>query len=85
MIQFKWDELKNEWLKVNRGISFEEIIESKFLDITDGVRENQQIILFEYERYVWATPCIVNENEVILKTIYPSRKYTKIYRKGFLP
>ena len=80
----KWDELKNEWLKVNRGVGFEELILSRYLKTRNSKKQGQQIMLFEYKDYVWAVPCLIREHETILKTLYPSRKYDKLYRKGLL-
>ena len=31
------------------------------------------------ENYIYLCPFIENDNEIFLKTIYPSRKLTKIY------
>ena len=36
-------------------------------------------IIDTIENYIYLVPYIENENEIFLKTIYPSRKFTKIY------
>jgi hypothetical protein len=38
-------------------------------------------LLFEYKNYVWLVPFVQNGDEMFLKTLYPSRKYTKVYKK----
>jgi len=38
-------------------------------------------MLFEYKGYIWVVPFVKANGEIFLKTLYPSRKYTKIYRK----
>lgn len=88
---FNWNDEKNEILKRTRNISFEEIV----IAIEDGCivdtvkhsdadrYQNQLIYLIDYRDYIWAVPHVVDrENgEVFLKTIYPSRKLTKRYRR----
>jgi len=84
-----WDDGKNEWLLINRGISFEEIAEiilnKKYLELLENpTRENQQYFILEIRNYTWVVPFIINEKEqIILKTAFPSRKFHKKYgRKG---
>ena len=84
-----WDDGKNEWLLINRGISFEEIAEiilnKKYLELLENpTRENQQYFMLEIRNYTWVVPFIINEKEqIILKTAFPSRKFHKKYgRKG---
>ena len=38
-------------------------------------------MLFEYKGYIWVVPFVKSSEEMFLKTLYPSRKYTTIYRK----
>jgi hypothetical protein len=68
-------------LKYQRGVSFEEMIRHRVIAIVDHPqRPDQRKILFEYEGYVWVAPCVFHEDGVFLKTLYPCRKYTKLYR-----
>ena len=84
MKYLNWSLEKNELLKAERGISFEEIallIESGNIL---GVEENpgypnQKIYVLEIENYAYIVPFVESENEIILKTAFPSRKYTKRY------
>ena len=77
--------MKNERLKRVRGASFEDIVGAKFVRIKKHPqRENQNIMLFEYRNYIWVVPYVENESYIFLKTLYPSRKYTKIYKEGGL-
>ncbi len=83
MKEFRWDEDKNEILKKERGVSFEDILDSKFLGAEKHHKRKNQIVLkFEYKKYIWIIPCIVEEKYIFLKTLYPSRKYTKNYNKN---
>ncbi|MGB5618745.1 MAG: toxin [Desulfobacterales bacterium] len=71
-------------MKAKRGISFEEIsylIESgHILGIEENPgRPNQKIYIVEIESYAVIVPFVERDNEVFLKTAFPSRKYTKRY------
>jgi len=84
---FNWNEEKNRQLKEKRKISFEEIVlcisEGKVITVLEHPNKKkhpgQYIYLVEYRNYVFAVPYIINEkeNEIFLKTIYPSREYTR--------
>ena len=83
MKAIRWDPLKNERLKKTRGVSFEEISGAKMVDIKDHPsRANQKIMLFDHRGYIWLVPFVETDEEIFLKTVYPSRQYTKIYRRG---
>ena len=82
---------KNEILKVQRDISFEDVIlalESGYLldDITHPNEEkylNQNIfvILIQIKDYVYLIPYVEDDTSIFLKTIIPSRKMNKKYNK----
>ena len=81
MKELRWNLLKNERLIKTRGVSFDELVNSKLINILQHpIRENQKIMLFEYKKYVWVVPFVEEENYYFLKTLYPSRKYTKIFK-----
>ena len=68
-----------------RGVSFEEILKGKVLAIKEHpVRTHQGMILIHFKGYVWVVPFVETGEEIFLKTLYPSRKYTKRYREGGL-
>jgi hypothetical protein len=82
MKPYKWDEQKNKQLKEVRGVSFEEILNSKFIGAEKHPkRENQIVLLFEYEDYIWVVPSVIEDEFIFLKTLFPSRKLTKKYLK----
>ena len=82
MKDVRWNLLKNERLKKTRGVSFEEIVNSKLIAVLKHPsRENQNIMLYEYKNYVWIVPYVEENEYYFLKTIFPSRKYTKIYKE----
>ncbi len=82
-----WNREKNEWLRKNRGICFEDIlfyINNDFL-IDDVKHPNQEkysgqrIMVFNIEEYIYLVPYTESEDEIFFKTIIPSRKATKNY------
>ena len=79
---------KNELLKQNRGIGFEEIISAidsgKVLDVYDHPDQvnypGQKIYVVEALNYVYLVPFVRNDEGLFLKTIIPSRKAKKMYK-----
>jgi hypothetical protein len=86
MSDIRWNLLKSERLKKTRGASFEDILQGKLIAVKrHPSRDGQNIMIFEYKRYVWIVPYIREENgDIFLKTLFPSRKYTKMHREGKL-
>ena len=81
MKEFRWNEDKNKSLKEERGVSFEEILDSKVIGAErHPTRKNQMVLKFEYKKYIWIIPCVVEDKYIFLKTIFPSRKYTKTFK-----
>lgn len=80
-----WDEEKNIKLMMERNISFNEIaeiiIQKEYLDILGKPNEKDQLIfIINLQDYIYAVPFIIDENDnIILKTAFPSRKFNKIY------
>lgn len=87
---FSWNEEKNELLKAERQISFEDVvfyIEQGFLlDVLEHPNQEkykgQKIFVVEIEEYAYLVPFLEDEREIFLKTIIPSRKATRKYLKG---
>ena len=87
MITYNWNKNKNLLLKENRNISFEQIImHIESGDLIDIVKhsniqkyENQKVLVLNIRGYIYIVPFIENDNEWFLKTIIPSRKFTKKY------
>ena len=85
MRDLRWNLLKSERLKRARGASFEEIIQAKLIAVKRHPKKtHQNVLLFEYKGYIWVVPYVSSGEEVFLKTLYPSRKYTKLYKRGEL-
>ena len=83
--EIRWSLVKNEKLKKTRGASFEDLINSKLIKIMKNPkRDNQNIMLFEYKNYIWIVPFVEENDYYFLKTLFPSRKYTKIFKEGMI-
>ena len=79
----RWDPLKNAWLKRMRGVSFEEILRATLVTIEEHPkRPHQKLMLFELDGYIWTVPYVRTGDDVFLKTIFPSRMYTKKWIRG---
>ncbi|TRZ95532.1 toxin [bacterium] len=85
MKDIRWSQLKSERLKKTRGVSFEEIVSAGLVSIkAHPKRPDQNIMLFKLKGYIWIVPYVEEKDYIFLKTLYPSRKFTKLYRKGEL-
>jgi len=88
-MEFDFSEEKNDWLKENRGVSFDDVVDTVnnggLLDITDNKsrnHRNQELLVVLFNNYVYAAPFVINARGVyFLKTVYQSRKLTKKYLK----
>jgi uncharacterized DUF497 family protein len=84
---FTWDDTKNEKLKAERGIGFEEIVflieRGDLLEIVEHPKQEryprQQMFIVKREDYVYLVPFVEEESCFFLKTIIPSRKATREY------
>jgi hypothetical protein len=84
---FTWEDAKNEKLKADRGIGFEEVVflieRGHVLDILEHPNQKryggQRVFVVQRDDYVYLVPFIEDERWIFLKTIIPSRKATKQY------
>jgi hypothetical protein len=87
-VKYEWHPEKNEWLKDNRNISYEQIIFHlsqgdvwKTADHPDQKNyPDQKIYFVVIENYIYLVPHVIKKECIFLKTIIPSRKATKIYK-----
>jgi uncharacterized DUF497 family protein len=84
---FDWDNDKNEQLKRERGISFEQIV---FLILNDCILDilehpnkikyrDQKLYVIDVEDYAYVVPFEDSKGVRFLKTIFPSRRFTQKY------
>ncbi len=85
---FSWNEEKNALLKAERNITFEAILmalqEGNLLEIIPNPSQNypeQKCLVVNINHYAYLVPYIENDEGIFLKTIYPSRKYSKLLLK----
>jgi len=84
---YAWNEEKNNLLKRERGVSFEQIVtlvlEGDLLAIEEhSNRERypgQRIFVVRIDAYAYLVPFIEEGDDIFLKTIYPSRRATRQY------
>ena len=87
---FNWNSDKNQKLILDRGKSFEEVIFhiQKGGLLGDIVHPNvnehpgQRIFVACIDNYVYLIAYVEDDEEVFLKTIIPSRKFTRKYLGG---
>lgn len=90
MKYFSWSEEKDELLKEERQISFEDVVfyisQGFLLDVLEHPNQEkyqgQKVFVVEIDNYAYLFPFVEDEHEIFLKTIIPSRKATKKYLKG---
>ena len=88
-MKYDWNPEKNEWLKTHRNISFEQIIfhlrQGDVWRTADHPNQDkypeQRIYFVIVEEYIYLVPYIVEQDDIFLKTIIPSRKATRDYHK----
>lgn len=87
---YNWSAEKNHQLINERGKSFEEVI---FFMQNGGLLDevahpnrtnytNQRMFIVAIDDYAYLIPYVENDDEIFLKTIIPSRKFTKQYLRS---
>ena len=87
MKPYRWDQEKDEKLRVERGVSFVEVLASIYVgglldDIVHPHLERypgQRIMVINIKGYVYLVPYVENSEYTFLKTIIPSRRMTRKY------
>jgi len=88
-VLFDWDPEKNEQLKKERGISFDEValllsqgILWKIIEHPNKERfGHQKVFLIPIDGYIYFVPFVADQEVIFLKTAFPHRKATKDYLK----
>lgn len=84
---FRWNHEKNETLKAQRNMSFEEVVLAIEADgLLDELRHpnpekypNQSVFVVALDDYVYLVPYVDEPGYYFLKTVIPSRKATRDY------
>jgi uncharacterized DUF497 family protein len=89
MKRHDWSDVKNNKLKKDRGVSFEDVVfhidEGFLIDIIESPskkHKGQFSYVVKMHGYIYLVPFIEAEDRIILKTIIPSRKFMKVYMGG---
>ena len=90
MTVFEWNADKNERLREERGVTFEQVVfhiaHGGLLDIIEHPNKRkypgQRIFVVDVEGYACLVPLVETEEGLFLKTVIPSRKMTATYLKG---
>lgn len=86
-MKFDWNPVKNELLKLERGVSFEvfqnSIENNEILAVEKHHNTkkypHQLVYVIEFNDYAYLVPFVKDGNTIFLKTIIPSRRATKKY------
>lgn len=87
---YEWSPEKNEWLRQERGVAFEDIVfhlaHGGLLDTIEHSNQEQypgqRIFIVNVEGYACLVPFVEDDEVIFLKTIIPSRKMTRQYLGG---
>ena len=80
-----WDPTKERKLLKDRGIDVREIaeliMEHRYVDILENPsRPEQYVFILNYHGYIHVAPFVIAKDEtIVLKTVYPSRRFHEIY------
>jgi uncharacterized DUF497 family protein len=89
-MKYDWNPDKNERLKRERNISFEEIVfhlsQGDVWKTSDHPNQTdypgQRIYFVIVDGYIHLVPHVIEKDTIFLKTIIPSRKATRDYNEG---
>jgi len=93
--EVRYDSEKNKSLKIKRGINFDDVSEliqsgnpTGFIGVIQNPNKKkypkQRMFLVKFNKYIYVIPFVEEEKYIFLKTIYPSRKYTKKYLRKII-
>ena len=87
MKSLRWNAQKNDSLKADRGVSFENMVvaieSGGLLDILAHPNQSkyprQRVLVVAHDSYAYLVPFVEEDDYFFLKTIIPSRKATRDY------
>ncbi len=87
MPEYTWDDAKNEWLRLNRGLSFDDVVYhlehggllADVLHPNQSLHPEERLYIINIEDYAYEVPFYRAGDIETLMTAYPSRKYTRAY------
>ena len=87
MLYFEWNQEKNELLKLDRELGFENVVAAfdsgKVLALYAHPNQRrypgQQMLVVEINEYAYLVPFVRDGDKIFLKTIFPNREATEKY------
>lgn len=87
MKPIRFDNEKDISIKKKRDVGFRDIVNAiqnnQVLDIIKNPNRKQysrqKMFIIKLHNYIYVVPFVENDKEIFLKTVFPSRKYTKKY------
>lgn len=85
-----WDPRKNEKLRRERGVTFEDVVqamaEGRILAVMEHPNQSrypgQRILIVEVKGYAYLVPYTEDGGDLVFKTVIPSRKASRDVLKG---
>jgi len=82
----RWNAEKNEELRKKRGVCFEDVLAAvdngDLLDVLENASpgfEHQKCLVVRINGYPYVVPFVETDDELFLKTIFPSRRLKRKY------
>lgn len=88
-MEFDFNKDKNELLFKNRGVTFNQVIDSieqdgvllNFDHPNKDKYPNQRILVVSINQYTYCVPYVTDGDKLFLKTIYPNRNFLYLLEK----
>ena len=88
-MEFIFDEAKDQKLFEERGVTFQQVIEAiaegqVLLDTAHpntGKYPHQRLMVVVLNDYTYCVPYLQDDDQIVLKTIYPDRRYKKLLER----
>jgi len=88
-LEVNWSDEKNAILKSTRDVCFEDVENAIMMDnILDIIPHHnkqkypkQELLIVLINNYTYYVPFVMDDEQIFLKNIIPSRKHHKIYEK----
>lgn len=89
MVQYDYNKEKDRLVRLRHGVSFKDIIQEikrkrvlKRISHPNKTKySNQKLYIIEIKGYAIVVPHVEQGDTIFLKTLFPSRKYTKKFIK----
>ena len=82
-----WDDTRNGKLRKERGVSFEDVAElilerQNVAILGNSSHPDQMVFIVSLKRYTCVVPFVIDtEDNIVLKTIFPGRRFHKLFGK----